>query len=84
MPIPSTKDKGGLKSTAAATKVPPPVLPLELPPVFAVVLGSAATLDDGKLRGVLVELNPTGFAADVLKVAVFVNVAPKVDWDVVR
>jgi len=53
MPIPSTINKGGLKSTAAAAEVLPPALPLEL------VLGSGATLEVGMVSDVVVELNPT-------------------------
>jgi len=59
MPIPSTINKGGLKSTAAAAEVLPPALLLELPLVLVVVLGSGATLKVGMLRDVVGELNPT-------------------------
>jgi hypothetical protein len=59
MPTPSTINKGGLKSTAAAAEVLLPALPLELPLALVVVLGSGATLDVAMLRDVVVELNPT-------------------------
>ena len=75
MPIPSAIHKGGLKSTAAAVKALPPALPLELP-LALVVLGNGATLDVGMLRGVVVELNPTGPVVrpvDVEEVVVEVN-----------
>jgi hypothetical protein len=59
MPIPSTINKEGLKSTAAAAEVLPPALPLEFPLALVVVLGSGATLEVGIRRDVVVELNPT-------------------------
>jgi len=68
---------------AVAAEVPPPALPLELPPAFVVVLGSAVVLDVKVLRDVVVELSPTELVVDVLTVAVPETVTPKVDLDIV-
>ena len=85
MPVPSTNDKVGLKSMAAAAEVPTPVLPFKLPPGSVVILGSAAMLGVGMLTksDVVEELNPTELEVGVLKVAVPVDVSPKVCLDVV-